>query len=108
MTVLAEICAAIDCIAAAWVDTRIGVVVEQRTSREHALIGPALDAMTELMRSRERPPRMVLLSAQHVHIAHRQARDPHRVLVVLCDRSANLGFAVATVRSIFEAAEQAA
>jgi hypothetical protein len=39
-----------DCIAAAWVDTRIGVVIEQRTTRDHALVGPALDAMTELMR----------------------------------------------------------
>jgi len=106
MNVLAEICATMDhCLAAAWVDTRTRVVLEQRATRDDAFIAPVLEAVTEAMSSRERPPRMVLLSADHVHIAQRLTRDPHRVLVVICARAANLGLVVAVIRSILDAME---
>jgi hypothetical protein len=90
------------CIIAAWVDTRTGAVLAQHAMRDDPFIAEALDAATEIMRSRERPPRMVLLSARHVHIFHRTAHDPNRVLVVICERSSNLGLAVALVRSLID------
>lgn len=93
-----------DCVVAAWVDTLSGAVRAQHVARAEAFIPAALEAATEVMRSRERPPRMVLLSARHVHMFHRMASDPHRVLVVICERSANIGLAVALVRTFAEAA----
>jgi hypothetical protein len=92
-----------DCLVAAWVDIRTGAVVEQRVARPDPFVASALDAAIEVMRSRERPPRMVLLSARHVHIVQRTAHDPHRALVVICERSPNLGLAVSTVRMLLEA-----
>lgn len=94
-----------DCVVAAWVDTRTGAVRDQHVVREAPFIAAALDAATEVMRSRERPPRMVLLSQRHVHIFHRMTADPHRVLVVICERSANIGLAVALVRSFADAVD---
>ncbi|HET9627395.1 MAG TPA: hypothetical protein VFP84_38820 [Kofleriaceae bacterium] len=99
-----------DCIVAAWIDTRTGRVIEQLTPdprlsdspRAADFVASALDAAVEVMRSRERPPRMVLLSAHHVHIVQRAARDAHRVLVVVCERSPNLGLAVSVVRALTE------
>lgn len=88
-----------DCVVAAWVDTRTGAVRDHHAVRDDAFIPAALEAATEVMRSRERPPRMVLLSARHVHMFHRMAHDPHRVLVVICERSPNIGLAVALVRT---------
>ncbi|HET9621843.1 MAG TPA: hypothetical protein VFP84_10770 [Kofleriaceae bacterium] len=112
MTPLADIAAAVrDCVVAAWVDTRTGEVCERVVAdarHDPAFIATALDVATEVMRSRERPPRMVLLSPHHVHIVQRLARDPHRVLVVVCARSANLGLAVALVRSFTDAGAEAA
>jgi len=90
------------CIVAAWVDIRTGAVLEQQPPRDDAFIAPALDAAIEVMRSRERPPRMVLLSARHVHIVQRTLHDPNRVLVVICERFANLGLAVSLVRMQLE------
>jgi archaeosine-15-forming tRNA-guanine transglycosylase len=98
-----------DCLVAAWVDTRTGDVIEQHAPDprlaslppDDGFITSALDAAAEVMRSRERPPRMVLLSAHHVHIVQR-ARDTHRVLVVVCERSPNLGLAVSVVRALVE------
>lgn|GEM_PF-5684927 len=108
MTRLPEIASAVpDCVVAAWVDTRTGAVREQHVVQDEAFVAQALEAATEVMRSRERPPRMVLLSARHVYMFHRMISDPHRVLVVICARSANIGLAVALVRS-FAAAEAAA
>jgi hypothetical protein len=92
-----------DCVVAAWVDTRTGAVLAQHARSADPFVAQALDAATEVMRSRERPPRMVLLSARHVHIVQRAARDANRVLVVICERSANLGLAVAIVRSLLDA-----
>ena len=91
-----------DCVVAAWVDARTGSVLEQHTARSDLFVSSALDAAAEVMRSRERPPRMVLLSEHHVHIVQR-ARDAHRVLVVVCDRSPNLGMAVSMVRAMLDA-----
>ena len=103
MSLLAEISERVDdCIVAAWVDTRTGAVLEQHAARADLFVSSALDAATEVMRSRERPPRMVLLSARHVHVVQRTARDPHRVLVVVCARSTNLGIAVSVVRAMVE------
>ncbi len=105
MNPLAEIAGAVpDCVVAAWVDTRTGAVREQHVVRDDGFIAAALDVATEVMASRERPPRMVLLSARHVYMFHRVANDPHRVLVVICERSPNIGLAVALVRSFAEAA----
>ena len=91
------------CVVAAWVDIRTGAVIDQQPARDDAFIGPAIDAAIEVMRSRERPPRMVLLAARHVHIVQRTPTDPNRVLVVICERSANLGLAVSFVRMQLEA-----
>ncbi|MBC7978880.1 MAG: hypothetical protein H7138_28175 [Myxococcales bacterium] len=105
MSPLAEISGAVpDCVVAAWVDTRTGAVREQHVARDDGFIATALEVATEVMASRERPPRMVLLSAGHVYMFHRVANDPHRVLVVICERSSNIGLAVAFVRSFAEAA----
>ena len=92
-----------DCVVAAWVDIRTGSVIAQHPPRTDAFIAPAIDAAIEVMRSRERPPRMVLLSLRHVHIVQRTTRDPNRVLVVICERSPNVGLAVAIVRMQIEA-----
>jgi hypothetical protein len=88
-----------DCIVAAWVDTRTGAVVEKHVVQDGPSIGSALDAATEVMRVRERPPRMVLMSARHVHVIQRLAIDPRRALVVICERSPNIGLTVALVRA---------
>lgn len=104
---LADIAGAVtDCIAAAWVDIRTGALLEQHVVRDGPLVAHALDAAAEVMRSRERPPRMVLMSAQHIHIIQRVAHEPRRALVVVCQRSPNIGLAVALVRA-FAAAGRA-
>jgi hypothetical protein len=109
VTRLPQIASAVpDCVVAAWVDTRTGAVRDQHVLGEPGFVGTALEAATEVMRSRERPPRMVLLSARHVYMFHRMVSDPHRVLVVICERSANIGLAVALVRSFAEAEAAAA
>ena len=98
MSRLADIASAVtDCIVAAWVDVRTGALLEQHVVRDGPLVAPALDAAAEVMRSRERPPRMVLLSAHHIHIVQRVA--PRRALVVVCERSPNIGLAIALVRA---------
>ena len=103
MSQLAEIAARVpDCLIAAWVDPRTATVIEQQVVRADPEVAFALDAATEVVRSPERPPRLVLLSARLVHIVQRVAADPNRVLVVICERSANVGFAVAVVRSMAE------
>jgi hypothetical protein len=106
MTLLEEIYEAVhDCKAAAWVDLRTGALIEQHAPQSDPYVAIALDAATEVMRSRERPPRMVLLSAEHVHIIQRTVRDPYRVLVVICARSPNLGLAISLVRSLLKSEE---
>jgi len=103
MTPLATIATRVeDCLVAAWVDIRTGAVLEQQPPHTDELIAPAIEAAIEMMRTRERPPRMVLLSARHVHIVQRTVLDPNRVLVVICARSANLGLAVSMVRREME------
>lgn len=103
MMSLATVLERVDCVVAAWVNTRTGAVLDQLASRSEAFIAPALDAAIEMMRSPERPPRMVLLSPRHIHIVQRTANDPYRVLVVICDRSPNLGLAVSIVRGLMDA-----
>lgn len=103
MTLLTTIAERVeDCFVAAWVDTRIGSVIERHAPREEPFIAPALDAAIEVMRTPERPPRMVMLSADHLHIVQRTVNDPHRVLVVICGRSQNLGLAVSVVRMLMD------
>ena len=104
MTSLGELAGTVrDCIVAAWIDARSGGVIEQHIAQPGPHVEPALDAAIEVMRSRARPPRMVLLSANHVHIVQRVPSDRRRVLVVICDRSPNIGFAVALVRAFVHA-----
>lgn len=88
-----------DCVAAAWIDIRTGDVIERCVVREDSSVDPALAAATEVTRSPERPPRMVLLSPRHVHIVQRPPGDAHRALIVICERSPNIGLAVAMVRA---------
>jgi hypothetical protein len=92
-----------DCVVAAWVDARTGDVLERHVVRDGFDLELALDAATEVMRTTARPRRTVLLSARHVHIVQRLPADRRRVLVVICDRSPNIGFAVAVVRAFVEA-----
>ena len=104
MTPLAELAASVtDCVVAAWIDARTGAVLARYTADDGQPLDAALDAATEVMRSRQRPPRMVLLSARHVHIIHRLAADPRRALIVICERSPNIGLAVALTRKFAEA-----
>jgi len=108
MTPLAELAASVtDCVVAAWIDARTGAVLARYTADGgqplDTALDAALDAATEVMRSRQRPPRMVLLSARHVHIIHRLAADPRRALIVICERSPNIGLAVALTRKFAEA-----
>lgn len=105
VTPLAELAQRIEDVeVAAWLDVRTGEVLEQQTTRDDSFVSSSLDAATEMMRTRERPPRMVLLSKRHVHIVHRTTKDPHRVLVVIMARSPNLGMALALVRQLAETA----
>jgi hypothetical protein len=92
-----------DCLIAAWVNTRTGQVVDRCSKRDDDFVAEALNSAIEVMRSAERPPRMVLLSDNHVHIIQRTTHDPHRVLVVVCARSPNLGLAVSIVRMTMDA-----
>jgi hypothetical protein len=112
MKALADIAGAVrDCVVAAWIDARTGDVIERHDPpRAHAdeLVAPALDVAAEIMRSRERPSRMVLLSPHHVHIVQRMAGEAHRVLVVICERTPNIGLAVAHVRAFADAFVEAA
>jgi hypothetical protein len=104
MKLLAELaCAVPDCIVAAWIDTLSGRVIEQHIVRDGPEVSASLDAATEVMRTRERPPRMVLLSSRCIHIIQRSAEDRRRAVVVICDRSPNIGLAVALVRTFAEA-----
>jgi hypothetical protein len=106
MTLLTTIAERVeDCFVAAWVDTRRGVVLERHAPHEQPFVASALDAAIEVMRTPERPPRMVLLSEHHLHIVQRTAHDPHRVLVVICGRSQNLGLAVSLVRMLMDGAQ---
>jgi hypothetical protein len=108
---LAELAGAVrDCVVAAWIDARTGDVLERHAmpNADDAEVAPALDVAAEVMRSRERPSRMVLLSPRHVHIVQRVARDAHRVLVVICERTPNIGLAVAHVRAFADSAAEAA
>jgi hypothetical protein len=108
---LADIAGAVlECVVAAWLDARTGDVLERHdmpTALETDFIAPALDVAAEVMRSRERPSRMVLLSPHHVHIVQRIAHDAHRVLVVICARTPNIGLAVAHVRAFADAFAEA-
>ncbi len=100
---LAELAGQLDaCVVAAWIDVRTGGVIAQHMAGADPFAGAALAVAAEVMRSRERPPRAVLLSERHVHIMQR-GRDPQRALVVVCERSANLGLAVSLVRSVADA-----
>jgi hypothetical protein len=92
-----------DCIAAAWVDTRTGAVIEHHVVRAGPEVAAALDAAAEIAHSRDRPPRIVLLSAHQVHIVQRVAADPRRAVIVICERSPNIGLAVALVRAFADA-----
>ena len=106
MIALTDVIGAVSgCVVAAWLDARTGDLVEQHAVAAPDFVAAALDAAAEVMRTRERPPRAVLLSPGHVHIIHRVAQ---RVLVVICERTANLGLAVATVRSFVDAIGAAA
>lgn len=96
-----------DCILAAWVDARTGATLERHARRDDAEIDRMLDVVIEIVRSPERPAHTVLLAPRQVFIARRAAGDRHRVIVVVCERSPNLGLAVALVRSAAEAARGA-
>lgn len=100
MTLLASLAETVNrFIAAACVDTRTGTIVAHHAVRDEPFVMAALEVAIEVMRSPQRPPRVVLLSRDHAHIIQRLPHDPHRVLAVLCERSGNLGLAVALVRS---------
>jgi hypothetical protein len=85
---------------AAWIDSRNGATLEQLaagTAAVDAATVAGLEAVTEIVCSPDRPRRMVLMSASDVYIAQRPAADSHRVLVVVCRRTPNLGIAVVLV-----------
>lgn len=104
MNLVAQIAAELPgCIAAASVDARTGAVLSQHAQSDDPFVAQALAVAIEAARTCERPPRMVLLSERHIQILHRRKREPHCVLVAICTRSPNLGFAVALMSSMIDA-----
>lgn len=93
-----------DCLAAAWIDGRTGELLDRHVA-SHANVDGAVETVIEIIRSAERPQQLVLLGAQLVYIARRVNHDGHRVLVVVCERSSNLGMACAMVRAHTEASD---
>lgn len=93
------------CVTAAWVDVRTGSILEQRTVRDPARVEQVFDAVVELVRSPERPRCTVLLARDHVYIARRPDGQDRHVIVVVCERSPNLGVAVALVNAAADAPE---
>jgi hypothetical protein len=90
-------------LLAAWIDSRNGTTLEKLVAGSSGLAGvgasvsAGLDAVTEIVCSPDRPRRMVLMSAREVYIAQRPAADSHRVLIVVCQRTPNVGIAVVLV-----------
>lgn len=89
-------------------DARTGAILGRCAIRDDGDVELVLETVIEIVRSPERPPHTVLLAPKQVYIARRSLRDLHRVLVVVCARSPNLGLAVALVRSAADAGEAAA
>ncbi len=89
-------------VAAAWVDTRTGELVERQVLTEAPHVDFAMEAISSVLCTPDRPLRSVMLSRTHVFIAQ-QTSDPGKVLLVACLRSGNLGFSIAAVRSLVEA-----
>lgn len=90
-------------VAAAWVDTRTGELIERHPPTESAHVVFAMEAISSVLCTPDRPLRSVLLSRTHVFITQ-QTEDPGVVLVVACIRASNLGFSIAAVRSLVEGA----
>lgn len=90
-------------VAAAWVDTRTGELVERQSLIETPHVTFAMEAISSVLCAPDRPRRSVLLSRTHVFIAQ-QTEDPGTALLVACTRSINLGFSIAAVRSLVEEA----
>ena len=85
-------------VLAAWIDSRTGATLDRMASAgagASATLG--LEAVTEIVCSPDRPRRMVLMSASEVYIAQRPVADSHRVLVVVCSRTPNVGISVVLV-----------
>jgi hypothetical protein len=88
---------------AAWIDSRSGATLEKLAVGPSGFAGVSagavagLEAVTEMVCSPDRPRRMVLMSASEVYIAQRPAADSHRVLVVVCQRTPNVGISVVLV-----------
>lgn len=84
-------------VLAAWIDSRTGATLEKQAAIERQGNNVGLEAVTEIVCSPDRPRRMVLMSADAVFIAQRPIADSHRVLVVMCNRTPNLGLSVVLV-----------
>ena len=84
-------------VLAAWIDSRTGATLEKQAANMRPGDSVGLEAVTEIVCSPDRPRRMVLMSAEVVFIAQRPTADSHRVLVVMCERTPNLGLAVVLV-----------
>lgn len=84
-------------VLAAWIDSRTGATLEKQAAAGRSSNTVGLEAVTEIVCSPDRPRRMVLMSAGEVFIAQRPAPDSHRVLVVVCTRSPNVGLSVVLV-----------
>ena len=85
-------------VLAAWIDSRTGATLDRLAAAEagaSATLG--LEAVTEIVCSPDRPRRMVQMSASEVYIAQRPVADSHRVLVVVCSRTPNVGISVVLV-----------
>lgn len=92
-----------DVVTAAWIDTRTGELIERLALAEAPHVDFAMEAISSVLCATDRPRRSVLLSRTHVFIAQ-QTQDSGKALLVACVRSGNLGFSIAAVRSLVEAA----
>ena len=84
-------------VLAAWIDSRTGATLDRMSAGAGQSATLGLEAVTEIVCSPDRPRRMVLMSASEVYIAQRPAADSHRVLIVVCNRTPNVGISVVLV-----------
>jgi hypothetical protein len=95
------------CLVAASVDVVRGEILERRTADGASGVAPddVLLAAIEMLRSAQRPSRLLLLTADHIHLYQRSARVPHLATVVIAKRTTNIGLLISGLRTALREAE---
>ena len=96
-------------VLAARVDVRRGEIVERHRVGdglgEHE--DDVLLAALEMLRTQERPRRLFVLSEKHVHLYRRETHEPNLAVVMVAERSLNLGLVLAELGAASNAASAA-